>query len=132
SMESDLDQIAAGQEDRVAWLTRFYRGGGDREGLRAQVEGLGDIDARAVNSIDIGEGITLRVGRYGPYLETEDSKRASVPDDVAPDELTVAKAQELLEASAADGRELGTDPESGHTIVAKTGRFGAYITEVLP
>src|SRR5690606_4213703 len=91
AMESDLDEIAAGQEDRVQWLSRFYRGEGDSEGLRALVEGLGDIDARAVNSIDIGEGITLRVGRYGPYLESEEDggKRASVPDDVAPDELTV-------------------------------------------
>ena len=134
AMESDLDQIAAGEEDRVRWLTRFYRGEGEADGLRTLVESLGDIDARAVNSIDIGEGITLRVGRYGPYLETaeEDSKRASVPDDVAPDELTVAKARELLEASAADGRELGVDPESGHMIVAKTGRFGPYVTEVLP
>ncbi|HLS74386.1 MAG TPA: type I DNA topoisomerase [Actinomycetaceae bacterium] len=134
SMESDLDEIAAGQEDRVEWLSRFYRGDGEGQGLRAQVENLGDIDARAVNSIDIGEGITLRVGRYGPYVETagDDAKRASVPDDIAPDELTVAKARELLEASAADGRELGTDPETGHTIVAKTGRFGPYVTEVLP
>ncbi|PYG01122.1 DNA topoisomerase I [Georgenia satyanarayanai] len=134
SMESDLDQIAAGQEDRVEWLARFYRGEGEREGLRTQVEGLVDIDARAVNSIDIGEGITLRVGRYGPYLETteEEGKRASVPDDVAPDELTVDKARELLAASAEDGRELGTDPETGHTIIARTGRYGPYVTEVLP
>ncbi|WP_324650391.1 type I DNA topoisomerase [Georgenia sp. H159] len=134
SMESDLDLIAAGQENRVEWLSRFYRGDASREGLRAQVENLGDIDARAVNSIDIGEGITLRVGRYGPYLETteEDGKRASVPDDVAPDELTVDKARELLAASAEDGRELGTDPGTGHTIIAKTGRYGPYVTEVLP
>src|SRR5690625_102068 len=132
-MESDLDEIAAGQEDRVQWLSRFYRGDDEREGLRTQVENLGDIDARAVNSIDIGDGVTLRVGRYGPYLETEDGeKRASVPDDVAPDELTVDKARELLEQSSADGRELGVDPETGHTIVAKTGRFGPYVTEVLP
>ncbi|HLT84141.1 MAG TPA: type I DNA topoisomerase, partial [Phototrophicaceae bacterium] len=134
AMESDLDEIAAGQEDRVQWLSRFYRGEGDSEGLRALVEGLGDIDARAVNSIDIGEGITLRVGRYGPYLESEEDggKRASVPDDVAPDELTVDKARELLAASAEDGRELGVDPETGHMIVAKTGRYGPYVTEVLP
>ncbi|WP_223147555.1 type I DNA topoisomerase [Georgenia wutianyii] len=133
SMESDLDEIAAGQENRVEWLSRFYRGEGDVEGLRGLVEGLGDIDARAVNSIDIGDGITLRVGRYGPYLETADGEgRASVPDDVAPDELTVDKARELLEASVEDGRELGVDPESGHMIVAKTGRYGPYVTELLP
>lgn len=137
-MESDLDQIAAGERDRVQWLTDFYFGpqaAGD--GLRDQVEGLGDIDARAINSVDIAPGITLRVGRYGPYLEVDgdgkdEPKRASVPDDIAPDELTADKARELLEASADDGRELGVDPESGHTIVAKNGRFGPYVTEVLP
>jgi DNA topoisomerase-1 len=143
AMEDDLDKIASGEVDRVEWLAGFYRGSDDQPGLHALVEGLGDIDARAVNSIDLGEGITVRVGRYGPYLEeaakpTKDGsepapgRRASVPDDVAPDELTLAKAKELLEASADDGRELGTDPESGHTIVAKNGRFGPYVTEVLP
>jgi DNA topoisomerase I len=138
-MESDLDRIASGSEDRVDWLARFYRGDAatERPGLKNLVEGLGDIDARAVNSIDIGDGITLRVGRYGPYLETaggdgQEGRRASVPDDVAPDELTVEKARELLERQADDGREIGVDPATGHTIIAKNGRFGPYVTEVLP
>ncbi|MEE6281508.1 type I DNA topoisomerase [Georgenia sunbinii] len=131
SMEADLDEIAAGAENRVEWLGKFYRGESGGIGLRDLVAGLGDIDARAVNSIDIGEGITLRVGRYGPYLEAGD-QRASVPDDVAPDELDVAKARELFEANAEDGRELGTDPESSHPIIVKTGRYGPYVTEVLP
>ncbi|PFG39215.1 DNA topoisomerase I [Georgenia soli] len=138
-MESDLDRIASGSEDRVDWLAKFYRGDDatERPGLKNLVEGLGDIDARAVNSIDIGDGITLRVGRYGPYLETpgedgQEGRRASVPDDVAPDELTVEKARELLERQADDGRELGVDPATGHTIIAKNGRFGPYVTEVLP
>ena len=150
SMEADLDRIAAGREDRVAWLTRFYfgqgaqepAGGGDgatrterteaEQGLKSLVENLGEIDARAVNSIEIGEGITLRVGRYGPYLENSEGKRANVPADVAPDELTVAKARELFERAADDGRELGVDPATGHTIIAKDGRYGPYVTEVLP
>jgi len=135
AMEADLDRIATGEEDRVEWLTRFYRGDGERQGLQAQVSGLGDIDARAVNSIELGEGVTLRVGRYGPYLEGEvdgEPKRASVPEEIAPDELTPAKARELLETSMPDGRELGTDPDTGHPIVVKTGRFGPYVTEVLP
>ena len=152
SMEADLDRIAAGQEDRIDWLTRFYFGqgsqalaaGGDgvgpadavqadvEQGLKALVENLGEIDARAVNSIEIGEGITLRVGRYGPYLEDDEGKRANVPADVAPDELTVAKARELFERAADDGRELGVDPATGHTIIAKDGRYGPYVTEVLP
>ena len=147
SMEADLDRIAAGREDRVAWLTRFYFGDRARstgalaaddvvaaeaeQGLKAMVENLGEIDARAINSIEIGEGITLRVGRYGPYLEDAEGKRANVPSDVAPDELTVARAHELFARAADDGRELGTDPATGHTIVAKDGRYGPYVTEVL-
>ncbi|MFC7404436.1 type I DNA topoisomerase [Georgenia alba] len=138
-MEADLDRIAAGEAERVSWLAGFYRGdaSADRPGLKNIVADLGDIDARAANSIDIGEGITLRVGRYGPYLEEgqgEDgraARRASVPDDIAPDELTVDVARELLAKQADDGRELGTDPETGRTIVARNGRFGPYVTEVV-
>ncbi len=155
SMERDLDRIAAGEEDRVAWLRRFYNGqGGDvapevaqaaasgdldaaaaalrAQGLKGLVDNLGEIDARAVNSIEIGEGITLRVGRYGPYLEDAEGKRANVPADLAPDELTVDKARELFTRAADDGRELGVDPVSGHVIIAKDGRYGPYVTEVLP
>ena len=151
SMERDLDRIAAGEEDRVAWLRRFYNGQGGAgteqaasgeleaaaaalraQGLKGLVDNLGEIDARAVNSIEIGEGITLRVGRYGPYLEDAEDKRANVPADLAPDELTVDKARELFTRAADDGRELGVDPASGHVIIAKDGRYGPYVTEVLP
>lgn len=154
SMERDLDRIAAGEEDRVAWLRRFYNGQGGAgapeasqaasgeldaaaaalraQGLKGLVDNLGEIDARAVNSIDIGEGITLRVGRYGPYLEDSEGKRANVPADLAPDELSVDKARELFTRAADDGRELGVDPVSGHVIIAKDGRYGPYVTEVLP
>ncbi len=136
-MESDLDQIAAGTEDRVDWLTGFYFGQGETEGLKALVEDLGDIDAREINSIDIGQGITLRVGRFGPYVErpgkdAETPERASVPDDVAPDELSVERAIDLLENAADGDKELGKHPETGHMIVAKAGRYGPYVTEVLP
>jgi DNA topoisomerase-1 len=132
-MEEDLDRIAAGDEDRVAWLTRFYFGGPDGArdelgGLKRLVASLGDIDPREVNTIPIGDGIVVRVGRYGPYLERGD-ERAPLPEDLAPDELTVAKAQELLAAPSGD-RELGVDPATGHQIVARTGRFGPYVTEV--
>jgi DNA topoisomerase-1 len=154
TMEADLDQIAAGSRERVAWLKEFYFGetpgntgtsdalgvDSDGGGLRALVENLGEIDAAAINSVDIGEGIRVRVGRYGPYLEdlaaeVEEGKtppRASVPDDVAPDELTVAKARELLAAGADDGRVLGVHPETGNPVVAKNGRYGPYVTEQLP
>ena len=139
SMETDLDRIADGDEQRAAWLSRFYFGSsevGAATGLKPLVDDLGEIDAKGINSIDIGEGITLRVGRYGPYLEVpgaegEDPKRASVPDDVAPDELTVAVARELLETQAEGDRELGTHPETGRVVVARSGRFGPYVTEVL-
>jgi DNA topoisomerase-1 len=139
SMEEDLDRIADGEEERARWLSAFYFGSGDADaatGLKPLVDDLGDIDARGINSIDIGEGITLRVGRYGPYLEVpggegEDPKRASVPDDVAPDELTVAKARELLETQAEGDRELGAHPETGRTVVVRNGRYGPYVTEVL-
>jgi DNA topoisomerase I len=142
-MEADLDQIAAGDRERVAWLTRFYFGDGSGDatgwGLRDIVENLGEIDPVAINSVEVGEGIRVRVGRYGPYVEDLAAEvpeggnppRASIPDDVAPDELTVARARELLAAGAEDGKVLGVDPESGHEIVAKNGRYGPYVTEVL-
>ncbi|MFP5334017.1 MAG: type I DNA topoisomerase, partial [Actinomycetes bacterium] len=144
AMESDLDRIAAGEEERAEWLARFYfgqsdQGGGETaaEGLKRLVDDLGEIDARDINSVSIGEGIVVRVGRYGPYLEVagedgEEPRRVSVPDDVAPDELTPARARELMESQAEADRELGTDPETGNTIVARTGRYGPYVTEVLP
>ncbi len=128
-MEDDLDRIAAGDEARVEWLRRFYYGD-DGDGLHQLVSDLGGIDAREINSIEIGDGIVLRVGRYGPYLE-RDGQRANVPEDVVPDELTVERATELLAQPSGD-RELGTDPDTGREIVARTGRYGPYVTEVLP
>lgn len=139
SMEQDLDHIATGEQDRVAWLRSFYLGEGDeapkvateRQGLRHQVESLGDIDARAINSRDLGDGITLRVGKFGPYLEREDGKRANVPEDIAPDELTPEKTEELFKIAELDGRILGTDPETGRDIKTMNGRYGPYVTEVI-
>ncbi|CAL9499222.1 type I DNA topoisomerase [Streptomyces sp. enrichment culture] len=151
-MEDDLDRIAAGEAQAVPWLKRFYfgegRGGvgsaaeagnGDGDhlgGLKELVTDLGAIDAREVSSFPVGNGIVLRVGRYGPYIErgekdTEEHQRADIPDDLAPDELTVELAEELLAKPSGDF-ELGTDPETGHQIVAKAGRYGPYVTEVLP
>jgi DNA topoisomerase-1 len=129
-MEDDLDEIAEGREERAAWLQRFYFGSGDDPGLHHLVtEHLDEIDARAVNSIAIpGTDAVVRVGRYGPYLERGD-QRASLPVDVAPDEMTAARAEELL--AQPDGRSLGTDPRSGREIVVRSGRYGPYVTEVL-
>jgi DNA topoisomerase-1 len=131
-LEDDLDRIASGDEERVAWLGRFYFGDGD-PGLHSLVtEHLEGIDAREVNSIRIpGSDVVVRVGRYGPYLERGE-QRASVPDDTAPDELTVERAEELLARPAGGERALGTHPETGRELVARDGRYGPYVTEVLP
>jgi DNA topoisomerase-1 len=129
-MEEELDGIAAGQEQAVPWLTSFYFGDGS-PGLKQLVsDHLGEIDAREVNSIPIGAGpdgqeIVIRVGRYGPYVQRGED-RGSIPDDLAPDELTVEKAEELLSAPSGD-RELGTDPATGLPVVAKAGRYGPYV-----
>jgi DNA topoisomerase I len=150
-MEDDLDRIAAGDERRVEWLGRFYFGDGpgDAEGsagfrpgaggsadgasspgLHELVSDLGAIDAREINSLELGDGIVLRVGRYGPYLERDD-QRASVPEELAPDELTLERAEELLAQPSGD-RELGADPQTGRPIAVRHGRYGPYVTEVLP
>ncbi|MDP5227560.1 MULTISPECIES: type I DNA topoisomerase [Arthrobacter] len=144
-METDLDRIARGEEPGSSWLKHFYFGDGDKEpGLKSVVTNLGEIDARDINSIPVTEGIVLRVGKFGPYLETTvptmdaktgelvDAVRANVPEDLAPDELTPEKARELLENSAPEERVLGADPHTGHTVVAKNGRYGAFVTEIIP
>ncbi|SEK44392.1 DNA topoisomerase-1 [Blastococcus sp. DSM 46786] len=148
SLEEELDEIAGGTLQRVTWLTEFYFGGeGRHAGAIAQSGGLKhvigqrleEIDARGVNSIPLratdadGRAVVVRVGRYGPYLQAggEDGARVSIPEDIAPDELTTEKVRELLEAPSGD-RELGTDPESGHPVVVKAGRYGPYVTTVVP
>ena len=137
TMEGDLDQIAAGERDGKELLAHFYFGGGTggefwARGLKDTVEGLGDIDARALNSIEVLPGVNVRVGRYGPYLEDAEGKRASVPEELAPDELDAEKVKELFTISADTGRELGKDPDNGNVILLKNGRYGPYFTEVLP
>ncbi|HUJ64133.1 MAG TPA: type I DNA topoisomerase [Acidimicrobiales bacterium] len=128
SMEEDLDEIASGDCESVPWLTRFYFGDG-QPGLKQLVsDHLGQIDAREINSVAIGgpdSGVVVRVGRYGPYVQRGD-ERAPVPEDLAPDELTVARAVELLEAGSTD-REVGVDPDSGLPVVVRAGRFGPYV-----
>ena len=126
-MEDDLDRIAAGDEERTEWLRRFYFGTEGDEGLKELVSDLGEIDARAVNTIEIGDGIELRVGRYGPYIE-RNGERVTISDEIAPDELTVSKAEELL-SKANEDRELGVNPESGRPVIVKNGRYGPYVTE---
>ncbi|GEK79524.1 DNA topoisomerase 1 [Agrococcus baldri] len=136
AMLTDLDRIADGELDRGDWLQRFYFGSEQHAGLQSTVANLGDIDARAVNSIPVAEGVTLRVGQYGPYLEGQDAdgelKRANIPEDLTPDQLTPEKAQELFAAEPVQDRVLGQHPETGLDVVVKNGRFGPYIEEALP
>ena len=136
-MEADLDRIADGEADRTEWLTAFYFGDAHQPGLRPVVDNLGDIDARALNSMPITDEITLRIGKYGPYLEVvedgaEAPRRVNLPDDLAPDELTPAKARELVDAPVTGDRVLGVNPATGKQVVAKDGRYGPYVTEVDP
>ena len=135
-MEGALDEIARGEAARVPWLRRFYFGtdgnapGAREEGLKEMVSDLGEIDARDVSSFPLaGTDIVIRVGRYGPYLE-RDGQRVNIPEGTAPDELTAELAGELLARPSGD-IVLGTDPATGRSIVAKAGRFGPYVTEVL-
>ncbi len=153
AMEDELDRIASGEQQRTQWLTGFYFGGdvgaegsvGRTGGLKKLVgSGVDTIDAREINSIplfndDTGRPVVVRVGRYGPYLErdgegpdgAENPQRANLPEDLPPDELTLEIAEKLF-STPVEGRTLGTDPVTGHEIVAKEGRFGPYVTEVLP
>jgi DNA topoisomerase-1 len=125
SMEDDLDEIAKGAEEAVPYLQKFYFGNGTA-GLKEMVSAhLGEIDAKEINSIRIADGIMVRVGRYGPYVQKGD-ERGSVPEDLAPDELTADRVDALLQAGSSD-RELGTDPGTGLAVVVKAGRFGPYV-----
>ncbi len=130
-MEDVLDDVAAGRRNSTDELADFYFGSGRLQGLKTLVSELGEIDARELSTFEVGDGIVLRVGRYGPYVESPSGERANVPEDLPPDELTVEKAQQLLANPAGAEQELGTDPATGHPIVAKNGRFGPYVTEVL-
>ncbi len=134
SMEEDLDKIANGEEERVTWLTKFFYGTENNPGLADLSADLGAIDAQAINTMKMGEDIEIRVGRFGAYLQQglgDARKFANIPEQMAPDELTLPIAIELL-AKPSGERKLGVDPQTGLEVIAKSGRFGAYITEVFP
>ncbi|MBZ4488032.1 type I DNA topoisomerase [Microbacterium sp. cx-55] len=139
ALEDDLDAIARGEQRREQWLRDFYFGSENHVGLRHIVENLGDIDARELNSTRITDTATLRFGKYGPYLEVTESddpeakpRIVNVPEELAPDELTPEKAQELIDAPVAGDRVLGENPGNGKLVVVKDGRFGPYVQEVEP
>jgi DNA topoisomerase I len=143
AMEDELDAIAQGTQHRTDWLSGFYFGAEQgSEGSVARSGGLKklvgvnleEIDAREINSVPVFDDVVVRVGRYGPYLErVRDgaSQRANLPDDLPPDELTPEVAEQLFSVPQ-EGRSLGVDPVTGHEIVAKEGRYGPYVTEILP
>lgn len=151
SMEADLDAISEGEKKATPWLQRFYFGASgkmqetlppesvkdktlDEVGLHIKVHGgSGDIDPRGISEIPLGKDaqgqlVAARVGRYGPYVQIGDSdRRANIPEDIAPDELTVARAIELLQQAADANRAIGKDPASGKPIFVKSGRYGPYV-----
>ena len=155
SMEDELDEIAHGNQDRTKWLSGFYFGDADaresmaqalarRGGLKHMIEdNLESIDARAANSLKLfddaeGRPVIVRVGRYGPYIERvigekdgePEYQRANLPESATPDEITLEMAEKLF-ATPQSGRELGVNPANGRTVVAKEGRFGPYVTELV-
>jgi DNA topoisomerase-1 len=140
ALEDDLDAIARGEQRREEWLREFYFGSENHVGLRHIVDNLGDIDARELNSTRLTDTATLRFGKYGPYIEVTDPDAApdtkarivNVPDDLAPDELTPDKVQELIDAPVAGDRVLGENPANGKLIVVKDGRYGPYVQELEP
>jgi DNA topoisomerase-1 len=134
SMEEDLDKIAAGEAERIDWLRNFYYGHDGLPGLNELAADLGVIDAQQVNTMKLSDDIEIRVGRYGAYVQQgqgDERKFANIPEGTAPDEMNLAHAEELL-AKPSGERELGIDPETGYPIIAKSGRYGAYITEIIP
>ena len=141
-MEDGLDTISRGEADAVPWLHNFYFGeqtssGGDRlaeVGLKDLIGSHADeIDPRSISAIPLGktpagEEIVCRVGRYGPYIQIgEQDLRATVPDEIAPDELTVERAVQLLHDAEQGDKELGIDPQTDKPVYMKTGRFGPYV-----
>ena len=147
SVENDLDSIAAGDASRVQWLHRFYFGAEGDNGASADparissqgglkrliAERLEEIDARGINSIPLDDqpDVMVRVGRYGPYLQKggpDSEQRASIPEDLAPDDLTPEKVEELLSAPSGDFA-LGTDAATGREVTGKNGRYGPYVTD---
>jgi DNA topoisomerase-1 len=134
SMEEDLDKIANGDANRVEWLNQFFYGHDDQPGLEFMAQDLGAIDAQQVNTMKLSQDIEIRVGRFGAYIqqgEGESRIYANIPENMAPDELTLPVALELLSKPSGE-RELGIEPATGFPLIAKSGRYGPYVTQVLP
>jgi DNA topoisomerase I len=134
-MEEILDQISNGDKDWLDFIREFYRGDGKHHGLENLVESkFSEIDYPMLDlgkDPETGLDVRVRIGRYGPFLQMgatgEDGPRASLPDDLAPADLTLDKAVALLRAKAQGPKSLGADPETGQQVYVMHGRFGAYV-----
>lgn len=128
-MEDDLDAISRGELERTPYLEKFYRGSDSWDGLHKLTQQ--DIDAREMCTLELGKDdngnlVAVRIGRWGPYIEAGEF-RARIPEGLAPDELTIEKAIELLEVGANATESLGKDSATGLPIYLLTGRFGPYL-----
>ncbi len=135
-MEDDLDSISRGEQAQLDYLRRFYFGNG-QPGLKQHLANKTDeIDARDVNRVLLAEPegeppIYVRVGRYGPFIEQGES-RASLPDGLAPEEITLEKCRELFSQASQGEEPLGVCPDTGKPVYLKTGRFGPYVQRGTP
>jgi DNA topoisomerase-1 len=135
-LEDELDRIASGHLDRIDVLSEFWSGDGDFPGVHPLVTALPDIDARALSTFPLGGGseaggVDVRVGRYGTYVEDAEGRRADVPDDLAPDELTLERAREQIAAKESGERVLGVDPTTNLPVEVRVGRYGPFVSDVL-
>ncbi|HMO01704.1 MAG TPA: type I DNA topoisomerase [Oligoflexia bacterium] len=129
-LEDDLDAISRGEAERLQYLNNFYYGNGHAGLIKLVENGEEKIDPREVCGITIGEidgrNVEVRIGKFGPFL-SDGENRASLPENTAPDELTLEKATALLTSAAQGPASLGIDPKSGLSVYLKKGRFGPYI-----
>jgi len=133
-MEDRLDAISRGEQQSLGYLKEFYKGEGGLEELVNQ--NVEEIDPRSVCSIQIGQDseerpIIVRVGRYGPFLQREETT-ASLPDQTCPDDVTIEFAEKLLETSEKGEEPVGEHPETGEPIFLRSGRYGPYVQLGLP
>jgi DNA topoisomerase-1 len=133
-MEDDLDEISRGEREWVAFLKQFYYGDRKHRGLLPAVEHGAEKADYPVLDLGVdpesGEAVRVRIGRFGPFVQMAEGgpgRTASLPEDVAPADLTVDKALELVRAKAEGPRTLGVDPATDQNVYVMNGRYGAYV-----
>jgi DNA topoisomerase-1 len=133
-MEEDLDEISRGEREWIEFLRQFYFGTKKHRGLLPAAEkGAEEADYPLLDlgvDAESDETVRVRIGRFGPFVQVGDGgpgRTASLPDDIAPADLTVEKAMELVRAKAEGPRTLGVDPATGQNVYVMNGRYGAYV-----